>query len=176
MASRQIDLVYGGGRVGLMGEIADALLASDTRVSIVGIITHDLVKREIAHDGLSDLRIVDTLHERKKAMADLSRGFVALAGGVGTLDELFEIICWSQLAIHDHPIGLLNTDGFYDKLMDFLDHAAAEQFLRIDPREALVVSSDPDELLDRMANYTPPRRRNVIEPMPVPGSGSAPSR
>jgi uncharacterized protein (TIGR00730 family) len=161
MAARGIGLVYGGGKVGLMGEIADALLAADPRASIVGIITHELVRREIAHDGIPDLRIVETLHERKKAIADLSRGFVALAGGVGTLDELFEIICWSQLAIHDHPIGLLNTDGYYDKLLEFLDHAAAEQFLRIDPRQALVIDSDPERLLDRMAQYRPPRRRSV---------------
>lgn len=162
LAERRIGLVYGGGKVGLMGEIADALLEADPRASIIGIITHELVKREIAHNGIPDLRVVDTLHERKKAMADLARGFVALPGGVGTLDELFEIICWSQLAIHDHPIGLLNTDGFYDKLVDFLDHAAAEQFLRIDPRQALVVEADPQRLLDRMAAYQPPRRRSVV--------------
>jgi uncharacterized protein (TIGR00730 family) len=162
MATRHIGLVYGGGKVGLMGEIADSLLAADPGASVIGVITHELIKREIAHNGIPDLRVVDTLHERKKAMADLSRGFIALAGGVGTLDELFEIVCWSQLAIHDHPIGLLNTDGFYDKLLDFLDHAAAEQFLRIDPREALVVEADPDRLLDRMTAYTPPRRRSVV--------------
>ncbi len=162
MAARHIGLVYGGGKVGLMGEVADSLLEADPRASIIGIITHELVRREIAHNGIPDLRVVDTLHERKKAMADLARGFIALPGGVGTLDELFEVVCWSQLAIHDHPIGLLNTEGYYDKLMDFLDHAEAERFLRIDPREALVVESDPDRLLERMATYRPPLRRSVV--------------
>lgn len=161
LAARHIGLVYGGGRVGLMGEVADALLEADPRAGIIGIITHELVRREIAHNGIPDLRVVDTLHERKKAMADLARGFVALPGGVGTMDELFEVVCWSQLAIHDHPIGLLNTEGYYDRLMAFLDHAAAERFLRIDPREALVVESDPERLLDRMAGYQPPRRASV---------------
>lgn len=165
MAARGIGLVYGGGKVGLMGEVADAVLAGNgdaaSRPSVVGVITNELVKREIAHDGVADMRIVETMHERKKAMADLARGFVALAGGVGTLDELFEIMAWSQLAIHDHPIGLLNTEGYFDRLLAFLDHAAAEGFLRTDPREMLVVAADPDELLDRMDRYAPPRRRAV---------------
>jgi len=147
--------VYGGGRVGLMGEIADSMLGEasvhpGSRASIIGIITHDLMKREIGHAGIPDLRVVDTLHERKMAMATLARGFVALPGGVGTLDELFEVVCWAQLAIHEHPIGLLNTDGYYDKLLAFLDHAAAEQFLRIDPRAAIIVDDDPVRLLERM--------------------------
>lgn len=161
LAARKIGLVYGGGKVGLMGEVADSLLEADPRASIIGIITHELVRREIAHNGIPDLRVVDTLHERKKAMADLARGFVALPGGVGTMDEFFEVLCWSQLAIHSHPIGLLNTEGFYDKLMDFLDHAAAERFLRIDPREAVVVESDPERLLDRMSSYKTPHRLSV---------------
>lgn len=162
MAERQVGMVYGGGKVGLMGEVSGALMAANPGASIVGVITNELVKRELAHDGIPDLRVVETMHERKKAMADLARGFVALAGGVGTLDELFEIVTWSQLAIHDHPIGLLNTAGFYDRLLAFLDHAAAEGFLRIDPREAIVVDDDPGRLLDRMALATPPRRRSVV--------------
>ncbi|MFN7022328.1 MAG: TIGR00730 family Rossman fold protein [Phycisphaerales bacterium] len=159
MAARGVGLVYGGGKVGLMGEVADAVLAGGG--SVVGIITHELVRREIAHDGVTDLRIVDTMHERKKAMADLARGFVALPGGVGTLDELFEVMAWSQLAIHDHPIGLLNTAGFFDGLLAFLDHVAGQGFLRTEPREMLVVASDPEGLLDAMGRYTPPRRRSV---------------
>ena len=159
MAGRGIGLVYGGGKVGLMGEVADAVLAENG--SVVGVITNELVKREIAHDGVADMRIVETMHERKKAMADLARGFVALPGGIGTLDELFEIMAWSQLAIHDHPIGLLNTRGYYDKMLAFLDHAAAENFLRTDPREMLVVANEPVALLEGMARYTPPKRRAV---------------
>ncbi|MCC6321668.1 MAG: TIGR00730 family Rossman fold protein [Phycisphaerales bacterium] len=157
MAARGIGLVYGGGRVGLMGEVADAAMAGGG--SVIGIITHELVRREVAHDGVTDLRIVDTMHERKKAMADLARGFIALPGGVGTLDELFEIMAWSQLAIHDHPIGVLNTCGFFDGLLAFLEQASEDGFLRTDPREMLVVGSDPGDLLDRMAGYVPPRRK-----------------
>lgn len=159
MARRGIGLVYGGGKVGLMGEVADGLLAADPGASVIGIITTELVKRELAHDGIPDLRIVETMHERKKAMADLAHGFVALAGGVGTLDELFEIIAWLQLGIHDHPIGILNTDGFYDHLLRFLDHAGAEGFLRTTPREVLVVESDPERLLDGMERRGPVQRR-----------------
>lgn len=161
MARRGIGLVYGGGKVGLMGEVADGLLAADPGAAVIGIITTELVKRELAHDGIPDLRIVETMHERKKAMADLARGFVALAGGVGTLDELFEIMAWAQLGIHDHPIGLLNTDGYYDHMLRFLDHASAEGFLRTDPRAVLVVASDPDELIDGM------ERRGRIQRRPI---------
>lgn len=155
MARRGIGLVYGGGSVGLMGVVADALIEGGAGDSVVGVITRELMDKELGHRGIRDLRIVDSMHQRKKAMADIARGFVALPGGVGTLDELFEIITWAQLAIHDCPIGVLNVRaegrGFYDDLIRFLDHCAAEEFLRIDPRRALVVDDDPDRLLDRMA-------------------------
>lgn len=161
MASRGIGLVYGGGKVGLMGSVADAMIHAGAGAQVVGIITHELVKRELGHDGIGDLRIVDTMHERKKAMADLARGFIALPGGVGTFDELFEVMAWSQLAIHDHPIGLLNVDGFYDGLISFLNHVESEGFLRIDVREALVIDRDPERLLDKMAACGPRVRRPV---------------
>jgi len=159
MVAHGVDLVYGGGRVGLMGDVADAVLSAGG--SVVGVITHELVRREVAHDGVADMRVVETMHERKKVMADLARGYVALPGGVGTCDELFEIMAWSQLAIHDFPIGLLNTEGYYDKLIEFLDHAAAESFLQTDPREMLIVDADPSRLLGRMSTSGPLVRREL---------------
>lgn len=155
MATHGIGLVYGGGKVGLMGEVADAMISAGAGARVVGIITTELMTRELGHNGIGDLRIVDTMHERKKAMADLARGFVALPGGVGTFDELFEVMAWAQLAIHDHPIGLLNVDGFYDGLISFLRHVEAEKFLRIDVNDALVVDADPERLLERMAACGP---------------------
>jgi len=155
MARRGVGLVYGGGSVGLMGVVADSLIQAGAGDTIVGVITRELMDKELGHRAVRDLRIVDSMHQRKKAMADIAKGFVALPGGLGTLDELFEIITWAQLAIHDCPIGILNVQvngrGFYDGLLSFLDEIAAEEFLRIDPRKALVVDDDPDRLLDRMS-------------------------
>lgn len=156
MARRGVGLVYGGGSVGLMGVVADSLIEAGAGDTIVGVITRELMDKELGHRAVRDLRIVDSMHQRKKAMADIAKGFVALPGGLGTLDELFEIITWAQLAIHDCPIGVLNVRvngrGFYDGLLAFLDDLAAEEFLRIDPRRALVVEDDPDRLLDRMGS------------------------
>ncbi len=152
MAAQNIAMVYGGGRVGLMGVIADAAISGGGQVT--GIITEALKSRELGHLGISELRVVDTMHERKKAMADLARAFIALPGGVGTLDEVFEMLCWAQLGIHEHPIGLLNTAGYYDRLLAFLDHVATEGFLRLDPRRALVVASDPAALLEGLRAWT----------------------
>ncbi len=154
MARRGVGLVYGGGAVGLMGVVADALIEEGAGDTIVGVITRELMDKELGHRAVRDLRIVDSMHQRKKAMADIAKGFVALPGGLGTLDELFEIITWAQLAIHDCPIGILNVRvhgrGFYDGLLAFLDELAEEEFLRIDPRLALVVDDDADRLLDKM--------------------------
>lgn len=155
MARRSIALVYGGGRAGLMGHVADAILEAGNGTQVTGVITRQLMDKELGHTGIHDLRIVDTMHERKKMMADIARGFVALPGGVGTLDELFEILAWAQLSIHDHPIGLLNVDGFYDPLIALMDHMEREKFLRISPRDAMVVESDAGALLDRMARHRP---------------------
>ena len=151
LVARGLELVYGGARVGLMGVIADTVLAGGGRVT--GVIPEALVAREVAHTGLDDLRIVDSMHERKATMADLSDGFIALPGGWGTFDELFEILTWAQLGIHSKPIGLLNTEGFYDGLLAFIDHVAREGFLRIDPREALVVERDPATLLGALQTW-----------------------
>ena len=151
-----IGLVYGGASVGCMGALADAMLQSGGEV--VGVIPRVLVEREIAHGGLSDLRIVQTLHERKALMADLADGFIALPGGAGTLDELFEAWTWGQLGLHRKPVGLLNVAGYYDALAAFLDHALGAGFLNAEHRRMLVIESDPQALLTRFASYQPPTR------------------
>ncbi len=153
MAERSIALIYGGGRAGLMGHIADGVLGAGGIVT--GVITQQLMDKELGHTGIHKLHIVETMHERKKMMADIARGFVALPGGVGTLDELFEILAWAQLSIHDHPIGLLNVEGFYDPLLALLEHMEQEKFLRVSPRDAVIVESDPATLLDRMSRQPP---------------------
>lgn len=158
LGARGIGLVYGGGKLGLMGEVADGAIGAGGRV--IGVITHDLKHKEVAHDGLTELQVVDTMHQRKKAMADLARGFVALPGGVGTMDELFEILAWAQLGIHAKPVGVLNVEGYYDDLLRFIDHMAAEGFLRLRPSEALTVATDPGDLLERMREWAPPPKRD----------------
>jgi uncharacterized protein (TIGR00730 family) len=139
-------VVYGGASVGLMGTIADTVLAEGGEV--IGVIPGTLVEREIAHRRLTELRVVATMHERKAGMAALADAFVALPGGLGTLEELFEIWTWGQIGLHAKPYGLLNTDGYYDPLIEFLDHAVREGFVREGQRSSLVVAADPDELLD----------------------------
>jgi uncharacterized protein (TIGR00730 family) len=153
MASRGIALIYGGGRAGIMGHIADAVLAGGGIVT--GVITQHLMDKELGHKGIHDLKVVDTMHERKKLMADTARGFVALPGGVGTLDELFEILAWAQLGIHDHPVGLLNVNGFYDPLHTMLLRMEQEKFLRVSPADALIIDDDPARLLDRLETHPP---------------------
>ena len=139
-------VVYGGASVGLMGTIADTVLAEGGEV--IGVIPGTLVEREIAHRRLTELRVVETMHERKAGMAALADAFVALPGGLGTLEELFEIWTWGQIGLHAKPYGVLNTDGYYDPLIGFLDHAVREGFVREAQRSSLVVAADPDELLD----------------------------
>lgn len=151
IARRGSVLVYGGGKVGLMGHVADGAIASGGKA--IGIITHELKLKEIGHDRLTELRVVESMHERKMALADLAQAFVALPGGVGTYDELLEVLCWSQLGIHEKPIGLLNLGGFFDPLVAMLRHTAAEGFLRIKLDEALVVDEEPGRLLDRLAAW-----------------------
>ncbi len=147
-------LVYGGSNVGLMKVIADAALSEGGRV--VGVMVDYLVGKEVAHDALSELRIVPTMSERKALMAELSDGFVALPGGIGTLDELFEIWTWSQLGFHRKPFGMLNVDGFFDPLIAYLKAVADQRFMRSDHLEMLLVDDDPARLLERMAAYQPP--------------------
>ncbi len=153
LAERGIGLVYGGGHVGLMGVLADTALAAGGEV--IGVMPQALVDREIAHEGLSELRVVASMHERKALMAELSDALVAVPGGIGTLEELIEIYTWSQLGIHAKPCGVLNVAGYYDHLAAFLDHAVAAGFLKAAHRAVLSVASEPGELLERLAAYVP---------------------
>jgi uncharacterized protein (TIGR00730 family) len=154
LATSGIQLVYGGGHLGLMGAVADAALAAGGRV--VGVIPRGLVDRELAHRGLSELRIVDSLHERKALMAELSDGFVALPGGLGTLEELAEVLSWAQLDLHGKPIGLLDVGGYFRDLEAFLDHAMAEGFVAERHRRLLLVDDDIDRLLAAFVAWRPP--------------------
>jgi uncharacterized protein (TIGR00730 family) len=145
LAQRGIRTVYGGGRVGLMGALANAARAGGGEV--VGVMPQQLVDREIAHTGIDDLRVVDTMHERKALMVELADAFVALPGGIGTLEELFEVYTWAQLGIHAKPLGLMDVAGYYQRLVAFLDHSVQERFLRVETRALLAVSDDLDDLL-----------------------------
>lgn len=153
IAARAMTLVYGGGSVGLMKVTAEAALAGGTRV--VGVIPRLLAEREIAHSGLSELHVVEDMHERKRMMADFADGFVALPGGLGTLEELFETWTWRQLGYHAKPIGLLNVRGYFDPLLDFLGRAHDTGFIRADVLAPLVVDDDPSRLLARMTAAQP---------------------
>jgi uncharacterized protein (TIGR00730 family) len=153
MAARRIGLVFGGGRVGLMGVLADTILEAGGEA--IGVMPQPLVDREIAHTGLTELRTVPSMHERKAQMAELADAFVAVPGGIGTLEELIEVFTWSQLGIHAKPIGVLDVDGFYSDLSGFLDHMVAEGFLRAEHRATLVSESDPGALLDRLEAHEP---------------------
>jgi uncharacterized protein (TIGR00730 family) len=154
LAAREIGVVYGGARVGLMGALADATLASGGEV--IGVIPSAMVEREVAHTGLTDLRVVTSMHERKALMADLSDGFIALPGGWGTLDEFFEILTWAQLGLHRKPCGLLNVRGYFDRLLSFLDHAVEEGFVRREHDSLFAVSDVPATLLDTLSAYKSP--------------------
>jgi uncharacterized protein (TIGR00730 family) len=154
LTRRGIGLVYGGARAGLMGTLADAVLEAGGEVT--GVIPKALLEREIAHLGLTDLRTVDSMHERKALMADLSDGFLALPGGLGTFEELFEIVTWAQLGMHRKACGLLNVRGFYDGLAAFLDHAVAERFLRPEHRDLLLVETSAGAMLERLLSFEPP--------------------
>ena len=154
LARRGIGLVTGGGRVGLMGVVADAALAAGGEVT--GIIPEALMRKELAHAGLTELVVTTSMHERKAKMAELSDGFVALPGGLGTYEELFEIWTWAQLGWHGKPCGVLNAAGFYDRLVAFLDGSTEAGFLKPQHRAMLVVESDPERLIDRFEAYTAP--------------------
>jgi uncharacterized protein (TIGR00730 family) len=147
LVEREYALVYGGGNVGLMSVIADTVLALGGHVT--GVIPDSLVSKEVAHRGLSDLRIVQSMHERKAVMAELSDGFIAMAGGIGTMEEFFEVLSWAQLGIHRKPCGLLNTDGYYNYLIRFLDQAVDQDFLKPQHRSLLIVANEPSEMLGR---------------------------
>jgi hypothetical protein len=154
LAEAGTGLVYGGASIGLMGAVADAALAAGGEV--IGVMPRPLAEKEIAHGGLSELRIVGSMHERKALMAELSDGFIALPGGIGTFEELFEVWTWGQLGYHRKPCGILNVEGFYDQLIGFLDGVVAQRFLRAEHRRMLLQASDPALLLERLAAYQPP--------------------
>jgi uncharacterized protein (TIGR00730 family) len=148
LAQRGYGLIYGGGNVGLMTVIADTVLRLKGHVT--GVIPDALVTKEVAHDGLTELRIVGSMHERKAVMAELAHAFVALPGGIGTMEELFEVVSWAQLGLHGKPCGLLNAAGYYQPLIQFLGHAVREDFLKPKHRALLLVENEPEDLLDRI--------------------------
>jgi len=154
LTTRGLGLVYGGGKVGLMGILADAALAGGGEV--IGVIPEALRAREVGHTGLTELRIVETMHERKALMEDLADAFVALPGGLGTLDELFEILTWAQLGMHHKPCGLLDVDGYFQPLLAWLDQATSEGFVRPQHRAMIMVETDGARLLDMFAEYQAP--------------------
>ena len=154
LAERGVGVVFGGGSVGLMGVVADAALEAGGEA--IGVIPHGLAVREVGHGGLTELHVVDTMHERKALMADLADGFVALPGGIGTLEELMEVWTWAQLGIHRLPVGLLNVAGYFDSLIAFLDHAVAEGFVSAATRDVLTVADAPATLLAALGAWEPP--------------------
>lgn len=153
MVEQDIALVYGGGNVGLMGIIADEVLRLGGRAT--GVIPQALLQKELGHKGLTQLHIVKDMHERKAMMADLSDGFIAMPGGVGTLEELFEVFTWAQLGFHQKPIGLLNVDGFYDGLLQFIQHMVSQRFLKGEQAEILIAEAHGAELLQRFKSFVP---------------------
>ena len=162
LAAKGIGLVYGGGNVGLMGVIADAVLAGGG--DVIGVIPQSLADREIAHLGVTDLRVVDSMHTRKAMMADLSDAFIAMPGGVGTFEEFFEAVTWTQLGVHRKPCGLLNAGGFYTPLEAFIDQAVTEGFIKPVHRTIVVCDDDPARLLDKLANVKLPDVPKWIRP------------
>jgi uncharacterized protein (TIGR00730 family) len=154
LAREKIELVYGGGCVGLMGMVAEGALRNGGHV--IGVIPEKLVIKEVVHEKLPDLRVVKTMHERKALIEELSDGFIALPGGYGTLEEFFEILTWGQLGWHQKPFGLLNVSGYYSGLIQFLDHTTTEGFIRPKHRELVIIENDPKNILRRMREFHPP--------------------
>lgn len=153
LTRRNIGLVYGGGNVGLMGAIADAILEAGGEA--IGVIPEHLMNREIGHNGLTKLHVVHSMHERKALMADLSNAFIALPGGFGTFEEFFEVLTWSQLGLHKKPCGIINVLGYYTPLLAMLDHAVQEKFLKSDNRELVLARDNPSELLQALEEWRP---------------------
>jgi len=162
LTARGYGLVYGGGKVGLMTVIADTVLELGGEVT--GVIPHALVSKEVAHRGLSDLRVVGSMHERKAMMAELSDAFIAMPGGIGTMEEFFEVLSWAQLELHEKPCGLLNVAGYYDPLVAFLDHAVAENFIKPQHRALMMVEPQPDRLLERFEQVWLERSPKKFDP------------
>jgi hypothetical protein len=151
LVGRGYGLVYGGGNVGLMNVVANTVLELSGHVT--GVIPNSLVSKEVAHRGLTELRVVGSMHERKAVMAELSDGFVAMPGGIGTMEEFFEVLSWAQLGLHEKPCGLLNVSGYYDALIRFLDHAVSQDFIKPKHRALLIVEKEPANLLDRFEEF-----------------------
>jgi len=154
LVEREIGLVYGGANVGTMGKIASTVLSRGGEV--IGVIPESLVKKEVAYKELPDLRVVQTMHERKSLMNELSDGFISLPGGLGTLEEFFEALAWGQLGLHKKPSGVLNVRNFYGKMLAFLDHVVAEKFMHCEHRDMLLVHNEPSGLIDLFEAYEPP--------------------
>jgi uncharacterized protein (TIGR00730 family) len=154
LAERGIAVVYGGASVGLMGAVADAALTKGGQV--IGVIPQSMVQREIGHQGVTKLHVVETMHERKALMADLSDAFIALPGGYGTLEEMCEAVTWSQLGIQQKPCGLLNIEHYWDSLLRFLDHAVDEKFVTPENAQLILVAQTPERMLERLAEWSPP--------------------
>jgi len=155
LAEKQYTLVYGGASVGLMGQVARSCL--DAGGEVIGVITRRLMDMEVAYTRLNDLQVVETMHERKARMAELADGFIALPGGLGTIEEFFEVVTWSQLGMHQKPCGLLNTGHYYDRLLDFLDTAVSEQFIGDIHRGMVLVDENPQNLLAKFESYQAPK-------------------
>ncbi len=162
LAKKNLTLVYGGAKVGLMGAVADGVLNAGGKA--IGVLPHFLQQKELAHAGLTELILVDTMHERKTKMNELCDGVIALPGGFGTMEELFEMLTWGQLGLHRKPIGLLNTNGFYDDLMSLARNMSEKGFLTAENRDMLLCSNDITDLLSQLENYEPPTRSKWISP------------
>lgn len=161
LAKRNISLVYGGGNVGIMGELANTVLNYNGEV--IGVIPENLVFREAALKEVTELIVVKSMHERKAKMAELSDGFIALPGGIGTLEEFFEIWTWAQLGIHSKPIGMLNVKGYYSGLIEFLKHTVSEEFLKKEIYDLIIFENEPGELIDKMNSFNPPEIKKWID-------------
>ncbi len=162
MAGRGLGLVYGGASIGVMGAVADAVLERGGQV--VGVIPYSLATKEVSHDGLDELIVVDSMHERKAKMAELSDGFIALPGGWGTIEEIFEMLTWAQLGFHEKPCGLLNVAAYYDQLFAFLENAIEQQFVKEEYRPMIIMDEAPAVLLDRFDHYRAPQVKKWIGP------------
>jgi hypothetical protein len=161
LARRGLGLVYGGASIGLMGTVADAVLAEGGNV--IGVIPRALVKKEVVHEGIPDLRVVDSMHERKALMAQLADGFVALPGGLGTLEEFCEILTWAQLGIHQKPAGLLDVGGYFQPLLSFLDHIVYERFMRPEHRAMVLVEEEPEQLIAAIQRHRPAEQKKWLD-------------
>ena len=161
LCNRKLDLIYGGASIGLMAETANTVMANGG--SVTGVMPRNLFRQEVPHHNLTNMIYVDSMHERKSKMADLADGFIALPGGLGTFEELFEILTWAQLGIHKKPCGVLNVNGYYDNFIKLLDTATEEKFIRPVHREMLIIEEDPKSLLDKFASYSPPDKQKWVD-------------